>query len=214
MQLQLQSLNQRLTANAGIAVGPILFIIAVLAILAAAIAAGSGNFTSGTNQEANRTKAAGIIDMGQNLRIGMDRLVLEGGYAPSQILISPNSTINQTDLFSPSGGGVTTPSTALANDPINSVWYYPTGPVNGMGTANADYLAVIQVVGGVCDQINLKANSVTTPAGADYGNFTANSTSPQANFNSIPFAGKALGCVNNTNASSNGYYFYQVIAVQ
>jgi type II secretory pathway pseudopilin PulG len=212
MQAKVNIGHQRFAANAGIAVGPILFIIAVLAILAAAIAAGSGNFTSGTNQEANRTKAAAIIDLGQNLRIGMDRLVLEAGYSPTQVLISPNSTVNNTDLFSPLGGGVTTPSTALANDPINDTWYYPTGPVPSMGTANNDYLAVLKVTAGTCDQINLKSNSVVTPAGADLGNFTANTA--QANINAMPFTGKAIGCVNNTNASSNGYYFFQVLAVQ
>ena len=212
MQGKIGTTEQRLTANAGIAVGPILFIIAVLAILAAAIAAGSGNFTSGTNQEANRTKAAAMIDLGQNLRIGMDRIVLEAGYSPGQVLISPNSTSNVTDLFAPAGGGVTTPSTALLNDPINDTWYYPNGPVPGMGTANDDFIAVAKVAAGVCDQVNLKANSIATPAGADLGNFTANTS--QANFNAIPFSAKAVGCVNNTNGSSNGYYFFQVLAVQ
>ena len=42
---------RRLSPNAGIAIGPILFIIAILAILAAAIAAGSGSFTAGTTSE-------------------------------------------------------------------------------------------------------------------------------------------------------------------
>ncbi len=207
-----RSTQRRLADDAGIAIGPILFIIAVLAILAAAIAAGSGNFTSGTNQEANRTKAAAMVDMGQSLRLGMDRLVLEAGYSPTQVLINPNSTVNNTDLFSPSGGGVTTPSTAMANDPVNDAWYYPIGPVPSMGTANNDYLAVLKVAAGTCDQINLKANSIVTPAGVDLGNFTANTA--LANINNMPFTGKAIGCVNNTNTTTNGYYFFQVLAVQ
>ena len=66
---------ERFAADAGIAIGPILFIIAILGILAAAIAAGSGSFTSGTQNEGNSTKASALIQIGENLKVGMDRIL-------------------------------------------------------------------------------------------------------------------------------------------
>ena len=41
----------------GIALGPILFIIAILAIIAAAIAAANGGFTANTTTESDKSKA-------------------------------------------------------------------------------------------------------------------------------------------------------------
>ena len=76
-------MTKRMGATAGIAIGPILFIIAILAILAAAIAAGSGSFTSGTTSESAKTKASALIQIGENLKVGMDRLIMEGGYGLS-----------------------------------------------------------------------------------------------------------------------------------
>ena len=73
----------RLDPNAGIAIGPILFIIAILAILAAAIAAGSGSFTAGTTTESSKTQASALIQIGENLKIGTDRIVMEGGIKPT-----------------------------------------------------------------------------------------------------------------------------------
>jgi hypothetical protein len=48
---------RRLHSEAGIALGPILFIIAVLAIIAGAIAAGAGGFTANTNTESANAMA-------------------------------------------------------------------------------------------------------------------------------------------------------------
>src|ERR1700735_2281449 len=101
---------RRLSRQAGIALGPILFIIAILAILAAAIAAGSGSFNASTNSEGNKAKASAIIQVGDNVRVGMDRLTMENGVAYNGWTISPGNTSNNIDLFSPSGGGVAPPS--------------------------------------------------------------------------------------------------------
>src|SRR5580698_4104592 len=95
--------EQRFPPDAGIAIGPILFIIAILGILAAAIAAGSGSFTNGTASESNSTKAAALIQIGENLKVGMDRLMMEGGIDFNSVVIGVNNTSNATDLFSPTG---------------------------------------------------------------------------------------------------------------
>ena len=51
MRQEYRSTHARWQREVGIAIGPILFIIAILAILAAAIAAGSGSFTAPTATE-------------------------------------------------------------------------------------------------------------------------------------------------------------------
>jgi hypothetical protein len=81
-----------LPREAGIALGPILFIIAILAILAAAIAAGSGSFNASTNTEGNKAKASAVIQVGDNLKVGMDRLTMENGIAYNGWTTSPSNT--------------------------------------------------------------------------------------------------------------------------
>ena len=115
--------------NAGIAIGPILFIIAILGILAAAIAAGSGSFTAGTSNETNRTKSAAIIQIGENLKVGMDRMMMENGIAYGGYTINASNSINNNDLFSPTGGGVSVPSDSMSNVVGTDHWLYPTGAV-------------------------------------------------------------------------------------
>src|SRR5580692_5056365 len=89
----------RFASDAGIAIGPILFIIAILGILAAAIAAGSGSFTSSTTNESDKTKAAALIQIGENLKIGMDRLLLENNVPFTNVVIGVTNTSNTVDLF-------------------------------------------------------------------------------------------------------------------
>src|ERR1700744_4721607 len=97
---------ERFASDSGIAIGPILFIIAILGILAAAIAAGSGSFTAGTQNEGNSSKAAALISVGDTLKIGMDRILMDNGPDFTNGVIGANNTSNTTDLFSPSGGGI------------------------------------------------------------------------------------------------------------
>src|SRR5580698_3316128 len=140
---------ERLTADAGIAIGPILFIIAILGILAAAIAAGSGSFTNGTASEGNSTKASALIQMGENLKVGMDRLLMENGVAFNNVIIGINNTANTNELFSPTGGGITIPATSMSNDPTNNIWYYPQALIPNIGSGASsglpDMAAMIQV---------------------------------------------------------------------
>src|ERR1700743_2821598 len=90
---------KRFSSDAGIAIGPILFIIAILAILAAAIAAGSGSFTAGTSSESNRTKASALIQIGENLKVGMDRMMMTNGIAWNGYTINASNTVANNDLF-------------------------------------------------------------------------------------------------------------------
>lgn len=216
--------NGRLASDAGIAIGPILFIIAVLGILAAAIAAGSGSFTTSTSGESNRTKAAAIIEIGQNLLVGFARVVGNGADF-ADVVINASNTNTMNSMFSPIGGGVAAPSVTMASDPVNDQWYYPQIAITGIGTSAGSRVAILPVTAGVCDEINLKANAipVTTTPGASAGAAVAlgdfADTSLIDDSAVWPLDGKPTGCVKNSDATtggpgSNSYYFYQVIGVQ
>ena len=203
----------------GIAIGPILFIIAVLGIVAAAIAAGSGSFTTSTAGEGNRIKAATIMEIGQTLKAGFDRILGNEIASFDAIDINPANTINGTSLFSPIGGGISPPSATLANTPGVDQWYYPLIDIPGIGTGagGGNRVAVLKVSQGVCDEINFKASALsTTPDVDNLGDFTDTALLPSANSSLWPAAlsGKGAGCVINNNSGSNVYYFYQVIGVR
>jgi len=221
MSQQLKS--GRLSQNAGIAIGPILFIVAILAILAAAIAAGSGSFTSGTTSESAKTQSSALIQIGENLKVGMDRIVMEGGLLPTAVVIDPLNTSNNVDLFSPTGGGVNAPSVAMAKTPTTDKWYYIAGPISGFGTSSPELFAVLQVSSTVCAEINNRVTgTASAPTGADLGNFdavaattdTAHTVTNWATMATPVLTGVATGCVNNTNTATTGYYYYQILAVQ
>ena len=69
--------QRKINNRDGIALGPILFIIAILAVIAAAIAAGSSGFNANTNTENVKTMAETIIQQMQAIRDGTQRAILE-----------------------------------------------------------------------------------------------------------------------------------------
>lgn len=204
--------SNRPHAQAGIAIGPILFVVAILGILATAIAAGSGSFSASTDSEAAGTKAAALIQIGQNLKIGADRL-MGNGNSVSAIVADPAQTSNAVDLFSPSGGGVSAPSVTLASAPTTDVWYYTDKAIGGLGTTSTELVAFLHITPAVCDQVNNKANAITATQG---------NTSYQEDIGAINTAtaggnwptalnGKMTGCVWGANGN---YYYYQVLGIQ
>ncbi len=209
---------QRMGASAGIAIGPILFIIAVLGILAAAIAAGSGSFTTGTTGEGNRAKATAMIDMGQNLKIGFER-ILGNGVEFVDVDLDPTHTTAADDLFSPLGGGITAPSVSMAAAPATDVWNYPLIAIPAIGTTSGSRVAVLRVAEGVCDEVNSKVNSMATGAAHtatdDVGDFGLGTLIDGTNWPGV-FDGKMIGCVENENSTTiaAGFYFYQVLGVR
>lgn len=214
--------SRKFGPQAGIAIGPILFVVAILAILAAAIAAGSGSFTSGTTTESNRTKSSALIQIGENLKVGMDRITMENGISPTSVDINASNTSASNALFSPTGGGVAPPSTSMANAPgtAGNVWYYVQGPINGLGTSAVETFAVLPVSYGVCSEINNRSlGTALVPAAADLGNFASEATTSAQTITLWPssspnLTGVSTGCVNNNDPGSNGFYFYQVMAIQ
>ena len=104
--------------------------------LSGTIAAGSGSFTTSTTGESNRTKAAALIEIGQNLKVGFDRIV-GNGTDFADVVIDPTETDDDDELFSPTGGGITSPSRTMADDPAADDWHYPLMAIPGIGTAVA-----------------------------------------------------------------------------
>ena len=211
--------NRRFSSDAGIAIGPILFIIAVLGILAAAIAAGSGSFTTSTTGESNRAKAAAIIDIGQNLKIGHDRIIGSGVVEFADVNIDPTSVENVDDLFSPLGGGISPPSVTMAATPASDIWHYPLVAIPGICTAAGGCrLAIIAVTEPVCTEINSKANALATPASFAIDDLFADTGTTPVDTTNWPaaFDGKPTGCIEvDADATmAAGFYFYQVIGIQ
>ena len=99
----------------GIALGPILFIIAILAIIAAAIAAGSGGFNANTNTEGEKVMAQAIIDYGDQIQAAVN-VALSNGCTNTQGSFqngvvsgytNPNAPADGScNVFDPRGGGL------------------------------------------------------------------------------------------------------------
>ncbi len=122
---------------AGIAVAPILFIVALLSVLVAAISSGSGGFTSNTGNERTRIATTQILNTAHTIKQAVDR-VRGHGCADNQISFensvvsgytntnSPIASSPECHVFQPQGGGVTwpmrPPSLSLTASP-QSNWY-------------------------------------------------------------------------------------------
>jgi len=206
----------RMKDDAGIAIGPILFIIAILGILAAAIAAGSGSFSTGTATESAKAKAVALIDIGQTLKLGFERIVGRGIYFDS-VDLDPTHTTATDDLYSPSGGGISPPSVTMAETPASDAWMYPLLTIPSIGSSSGSRVALIEVAEDVCDQVNILANALAAGTadtdGAALGDFSSASLNTVAAW-PANFDGKMTGCVENTTAATAGFFFYQVIGVQ
>ena len=104
--MELRTLNNQ----HGIALGPILFIIAILAIIAAAIAAGGGSFTASTNTDSAKVLAQAIVDYADQVKTGVNVVNANGcgdlSTSTNQINFT-NINLNTNDylnLYSPSDG--------------------------------------------------------------------------------------------------------------
>ena len=84
-------ISSLLPSQSGIAIGPILFVIALLAILAAAIAAGSGSFTASTTKESDETLSATIIQQADLVEMGVQRASLGSGCDATQLDFSSSN---------------------------------------------------------------------------------------------------------------------------
>lgn len=178
----------------GIAIAPILFVVAILAVLASAIAAGSGAFNSDTSAVNDEAMAAAIIEMGEQYKYAVDR-VLANGYTDTQVSfedpsliyaltvggsqaanVNPNCSSDACKIFKPSGGGIVPrflPSGAVVSNSGFSAAYFRTESmvvmperISGIGLdTQADLVLILgKLKKSVCMKIN-DLLGVTNPGG-------------------------------------------------
>ena len=115
-------MNRTGNRQSGIAIGPILFVVAILAALASAIATGSGAFNSDTSAVSAKAMASSILEYTQDIQLGVDRLIAKGcsdtqlnfgapivvyGDSVNNTLKNPNAPLDKScDVFSVEGGGI------------------------------------------------------------------------------------------------------------
>ncbi len=141
----------------GIAIGPILFVVALLAVLATAIAAGTGAFSGDISTVRAKAIAAALLEYAEQVKFAVDRLLAkgcketeisfenpfvtyDGGYT------NPNAPSDKScHVFDVNGGGVVwqdPPPEVVYND-WDGRWEARTGtdgnwPLEGLGTKQHD----------------------------------------------------------------------------
>ena len=103
------------THQRGIAIGPILCVVAILAVLASAIAAGSGAFTGDTSAVKAKAQASAILGYANEVKFAVDRL-LANGCKDTEISFenpivsgyeNPNAPSDKScHVFNVNGGGI------------------------------------------------------------------------------------------------------------
>lgn len=182
----------------GIAIGPVLFIIAILAVLVAALAAGSGGFSSSTANDANRTSGGALIEQGVHMKLAFEKLY-GGAVSLDELIISPKfSSGNATVAFFGSDGGgilpMSPPGSVVPSSGVNTWRFVEYANLPGVGSAGANDTAIVIgiVNASMCKAINaiiFGLNSVpatTVPA----------ATSPSITLND------ATGCTDATMATT------------
>ena len=168
-------------SDSGIAIGPILFIIAIFAVLATAISAGSSSFAINSTSESERTLASSIISIGQQyvaaiqkltaMGCSVDQISFDAPGLPSSIANPRSPADHHCDLYHPQGAGLVMrklPDEAL-NDPLDdyaSGYYLPgqiawkgypyaIGTASALGTSQSDVILLIHgLKSGVCSAIS------------------------------------------------------------
>lgn len=181
----------RRNGQRGIVIGPILFLIAIIGVLAAAIAAGTGGFSGSSSKSGAKVMASAILDYANVVQGGVDRVLANGcndsqisfevpfnyGHINSSNTHNPNAPSDKScHVFDANGGGVLwkDPPTG-ANTILNSsvfwtssfVPYFAGGyaAVPSLGTDDNELVLYLPISSkALCDAINnlLGINSMPT----------------------------------------------------
>lgn len=225
------SLDRNFHQNAGIAIGPILFVIAILAVLVGALAAGSGGFGSSTADDAKRVQATTLIQQGTTIKSAMDRLLVQG-FDTTSIIVSPTFTTGNAEgaLFAPAGGGLT-PQVPPANIiAASAAWgYVPAANLPGIGSTGAnDFITLIEVKDtSVCKALNsvifgrTATQTTTIPAPSSAATITnaavtasdgVAATGNAADLSGIAsLSGRTQGCFSDGGTTPK-FYYYQILS--
>ncbi len=205
---------------------------AILAVLVAALSAGSGGFTASTTTDTARTNAAAIIQQGQNILLGAQRILGSGTATAEQIRAVGISTTDTSGngIFTAAGGGVPPQNPPAGATPAGVLWGPATAYLGGIGAngtpadvttsaaaTGADLIVGIQVTQATCQQIN----RILTGTAAGYWIVSSAGTATQvsasrldtttniSNYGSLPISGRTQGCV--ANQADNFYGYFQLI---
>ena len=227
-------------SETGIAIGPILFIIALLAIIATAIAAGSSSFSSGSDQEKARTYAGAILDYAASLRHAVQR-VMANGCTENQISFENPVASGYTNAAAPAdkhchifdiaGGGMLwynftnqIPSLTTSLGISSSVRIQNLGSGNAalvmfFGTSAADTL-LINTCLAINDLLKIPNNAGAAPidnwtsGNSPYSPFAGSyndSTPSVIGDNYAPLAGKMGGCLSTSGTASIWPFFVLLV---
>jgi type II secretory pathway pseudopilin PulG len=214
--------------SAGIAIGPILFIVAILAILATAIAASSSTFAGNTTAEKARIYAATLMEQGSTMRSAVSRVT---GLGCRDTQLSFENSVDASyanggappdkhcNVFEVAGGGMLW--IEPPRDLTTNAYRYASGDYHiGIGTGETELAMYLSFNDrAVCDHINkmVGIDSVGVDLAKDgvFGTFTG--TYPNINgwpdnggTNAAAFYGKLQGCVEDYNTPGL-YIFYSVL---
>lgn len=225
-------------AQSGIAIGPILFVIAILAILAAAIAAGSGSFMTGTSQESANTLASTLMTQADQVKSavtylldnGCDETQLNFAYTQNDPYlpawanpVSSAANLNapsdgSCDVFSVKGGMPVVPMPPVNIALPTSTWYlgYWTFSadfhVAGVGSGNNLLVMATGVTQAVCQKINA-INGISGIGPDVFGSHTIQQFTGSYNVSYSPtlnaqLTGQLQGCYNDNGRDSSGLWVY------
>ncbi|MFZ4859913.1 MAG: hypothetical protein ACOYL3_26415 [Desulfuromonadaceae bacterium] len=224
----MQARKGKTRADAGIAIAPILFVIALLGILAAAIAAGSGAFSSSTSTESAKATAEAIVQQGVNIQNAVALLTGRGCSDTQLNFISsssfsrenPNSPLDKScNVYAPSGANLiqstfpqavdsTTSFTSSTAIPSGMFWPSAHNALSGFGTTANELLVIMYNLKiDVCTQINkivgYNASGNFAPFNvAEYLYITRDNASTYPNGALVDFSnyynGELSGCVYST----------------
>jgi hypothetical protein len=236
--------SMRKTQQRGIAIAPILFIVAILAVLASAIAAGSGSFSGDTSAVKAKAQASAILEQANLLTVAVQR-VIGHGCTDTQISFenpmvsgytNPNAPSDKScHVFDVNGGGISfLPIKASELEVGNDGFFEFQGAnvVTGLGcndvSAACDELAGFLPIDSLktCQEINKMVGmdgylgeDVYVPSEKFRGAYFS-SPNTMVNQGGTWKAGQMAGCLKKSSAYPSHlplyapYYFYKVLIVR
>jgi type II secretory pathway pseudopilin PulG len=211
-------------ACAGIALGPIHFLIAILAILAAVVAASANRTTFTANNDSAKVMAQTIIQESEQV-LNTVQLLMSHGCDETQLnfyALSNGQTIyanssaptdGHCNVFDPRGGNMIytiLPNKACAAGLNTCIWDVSSGNViPGVGTGAPQPIWIAFYLDStVCDQINAQlgraTNTTVSPIG-DYG--YPGTFTPSTTLNAV-YTGVTAACLKQNSVDN---IFYRVL---
>jgi type II secretory pathway pseudopilin PulG len=219
---------------AGIAIGPILFVIGLLGLLAAAIAAGSGAFSGSTTTHGAKALAQSIIQQTDQMATAVQLVQTRNSCADTQISFENTTVSGYTNtnapadytchIFRPDGGGLLWMIPPQGASPSGE-YVYTTNNIHStakpyIGTNERELVALLRVTQDVAISLqSIVGQSAMPESGGAHnmGKFTGNYGAMQTGTSGINAAGVKLResgvfCdIGGTCTSNAAYYFYRVL---